>query len=58
MLETQPLRRVVQLDVHAEVVGVHLELVARDQPAVLGDVQPEVGDPVSALPSRSNFQCR
>ena len=35
MLEAQPLDRVLQLDVHAEVVGVELELVALAQPLVL-----------------------
>jgi hypothetical protein len=42
--EAQPLGDVVQLDVHAQVVAVHLQLVARDDPAVLGDVEPDVGD--------------
>ena len=38
MLEAQPLHRVVELDVHAEVVGVQLQLVARHQAALLVDV--------------------
>ncbi len=43
VLEPDPLDRVVQLDVDAEVVAVHLQLVARDDAAVLGDVQRERG---------------
>jgi hypothetical protein len=42
MLEAQALDGVVQLDVHAQVVAVHLQLVARHQPAVLGDVEAQV----------------
>jgi hypothetical protein len=33
MLEAQPLQRVGQLDVDAEVVGIELELIALEQPA-------------------------
>jgi benzoyl-CoA-dihydrodiol lyase len=44
VLEAQPLRGVVELDVHAQVVAVHLQLVAGHQPAVLGDVQAQVRD--------------
>jgi hypothetical protein len=43
MLEAQPLDGVVQLDVHAQVVGVELELVARDEAAVLLDVHVKRG---------------
>ena len=57
VLEPQPLHRVVQLDVHAEVVGVELELVARDQAALLVHVHGHGGDravtgqpPVPVLP--------
>ena len=41
MFEPQPLHRVVQLDVDAEVVGVELELVPVDQTAVLVDIHRE-----------------
>jgi hypothetical protein len=44
MGEAQPLGRVVELDVDAQVVAVHLELVAGYQPAGLVDVQSQVGD--------------
>ena len=51
MLEAQPLDRVVQLDVDAEIVGVQLQLVARHQPAVLGNVQGQRGHrPVDRQP--------
>ena len=51
MLEAQPLHRVVQLDVHAEVVGVQLQLVARHQAALLVDVHRQGGDrPVGRQP--------
>ena len=43
MLEAQPLHRVVQLDVDAEVVGIELELVVAE-PAGLVDVHDQVGD--------------
>jgi len=43
VLEAQPLHRVIQLDVHAQVVGVHLELVAVSQAAVLVDVHGQRG---------------
>jgi hypothetical protein len=39
VLEAQPLDRVVQLDVDAEVVGVELELVPGDEAAVLGGAE-------------------
>ena len=51
MLEPQPLDRVVQLDVHAQVVGIQLELVARDQPGGRIDVHGQDGDlPVHRQP--------
>ena len=43
VLEAQPLHRVVELDVDAEVVGVELQLVARAQAAVFLDVHRERG---------------
>ena len=44
VLEAQPLHGVVQLDVDTEVVGVHLQLVAGHQPAVLVDAEGQRGD--------------
>ena len=44
MLEAQAVQRVVQLDVDAEVVAVELELVARGDALVLGDVERERRD--------------
>ena len=44
MLEAQPLHRVVQFDVDAEVVGIELEFVAIEQPAGLIDVHDQIGD--------------
>src|SRR5664279_3155542 len=41
--EAQPLHRVVQLDVDAEVVGVQLELVARDDAALLIHIEQQPG---------------
>ncbi len=38
MFETQPLHRVGQLDIDAEIVGIQLELITLEQPAVLVDV--------------------
>ena len=38
MLEAQPLHRVGQLDIDAEIVGVQLELIAFEQPAILVDI--------------------
>ena len=43
MLEAQPLHRVVQFDVDAEVVGIELELVVAE-PAGLVDVHDQIGD--------------
>ena len=43
MLEAQPLHRVVQFDVDAEVVGIELELVVAE-PAGLVDIHDQVGD--------------
>ena len=44
VLEAQPLHRVGQLDVHAEIVGVELQLVAGREAARLVDVEREGGD--------------
>ena len=44
VLEAQPLDRVVQLDVHAQVVGVELELVAGHQATLLVHVHGQGGD--------------
>ena len=44
MLEAQALGGVVELDVDAQVVAVHLQLVAGHDPAGLVDVEPQVGD--------------
>ncbi len=38
MLEAQPLHRVGQFDIDAEIVGIQLELVTLEQPAVLIDI--------------------
>jgi hypothetical protein len=53
VLEAQPLDRVVQLDVDAEVVGIELQLVAGPEPAVLADVQRERGDRAGSERARS-----
>ena len=44
MLEAQPLHRVGELDVDAEVVGIQLELIALEQPAILVDIHGEGRD--------------
>ncbi len=44
MLEAQPLDRVGELDVDAEVVGVELQLIAAEQAALLVDVHGERRD--------------
>ena len=44
MLEAQPLQRVGELDIDAEVVGIELQLVAFEQAAVLVDVHGQGGD--------------
>ena len=44
MLEAQPLDGVGEFDVDAEIVGVELELVALEQPALLVDVHQERRD--------------
>ena len=44
MLEAQPLQRVGELDIDAEIVGIELELVALEQAAVLVDVHGQLGD--------------
>jgi hypothetical protein len=41
VLEAQPLHRVVQLDVHAQVIGVELQLIAGTDAAPLVDVHRE-----------------
>ena len=38
MLEAQPLHRIGQFDVDAEIVGIQLELIAFEQPAILIDI--------------------
>ena len=38
MLEAEPLQRVGKLDIHAEIVGIELELIAFEQRRVLVDV--------------------
>ncbi len=38
MLEAEPLHRVRQFDVDAEIVGIQLELITFEQPAILIDV--------------------
>ena len=38
MLEAQPLHRVGEFDVDAEIVGIQLELIALEQPAILVDI--------------------
>ena len=38
MFEAQPLHRVGEFDVDAEVIGIQLELVALEQPAILVDI--------------------
>ena len=49
MLEAQPLHRVVEFDIDAEVVGVELEFVAVEQPAGLIDIHDQIGDLAVAL---------
>ena len=44
MLEAQPLQRVGELDIDAEIVGVELELIALEQRRVLVDVHQQRGD--------------
>jgi len=44
MLEANPVERVVELDVHAEVVAVQLQLVAGADAAVLGDAHAQRRD--------------
>ena len=38
MLEAQPLHRVGEFDIDAEIVGIQLELIALEQPAILIDI--------------------
>jgi len=44
MLETNTVQCIVQLDIDAEVVGIELQPVAREDPAFFGDVQSQGGD--------------
>jgi hypothetical protein len=44
MLEAQPLHRVVEFDIDAEVVGIEFELIAVEQAAGLVDVHDQLGD--------------
>ena len=45
MLEPKPLHRVVKLDVHAQVVGVLLQLIPRRQPGILPHGERQPGHP-------------
>ena len=49
MLEAQPLHRVVELDIDAEVVGVELQFVAVEQSAGLIDIHDQIRDVAIAL---------
>ena len=53
MLEADAVERVVQLDVHAQVVGVELELVAGHDAAVLVDIHGQRRN----CPSKVRRQC-
>ena len=44
MLEAEPLHRVREFDVDAEIVGIQLELIAFEQPAILVDIHCQRGD--------------
>ena len=44
MLEAQPLHRIRQLDIDAEIVGIELELIAFEQPAILIDIHGQRSD--------------
>ncbi len=44
MLEADPIQRVVQFDVDAEIVGVELQPVAGIEPALFGDIEGQSGD--------------
>ncbi len=44
MLEAQPLHRVGEFDVDAEIVGIQFELIAFEQPAILVDIHGERRD--------------
>src|SRR5258706_16169160 len=44
MLEAEPLHRVRQFDIDAKIVGIQLELIALEQPAILVDVHGERRD--------------
>ena len=45
MLEADSLKHVMQLDIHAEVVRVELELVAGSDAGIFVDIQRQGGDP-------------
>src|SRR5579872_2464018 len=49
MLEAQPLHGIGELDVHTEIVGVQLELIAFEQPAILIDVHRQRRDLASDI---------
>ena len=57
MLEAQPLDRVGELDVDAEIVGVELELVPRAERRMLVDRHRQRRNPEPSAGS-SSFQCR
>src|SRR5208282_4407764 len=44
MLEADAVQRVVQLDVDAEIVGIELEPIAGEEPALFRDIQGQGGD--------------
>ncbi len=44
VLEAQPLHRIGQFDIDAEIVGIELELVALEQAAILIDIHGQCGD--------------
>ena len=44
VLETDAVQRVVQLDIDAEIVGIELEPVAGEKPAIFGDIKCQGGD--------------
>jgi hypothetical protein len=54
MLEAQPLHRVGEFNIDAEVVGIQLELITFEQPAILVDVHGQRRDIAFDI----NFQCR
>ena len=44
MLESEPLQGVGELDVDAEIIGIQLELIALEEPAILVHIHEKVGD--------------